>query len=429
MAWGWKWIADITGPPGDAAALGRFEGIDYNLALMEPFLLVPSVDNEYAIPFTDEGGATAGGVLMGGTFNFERPPSVAGMGGVTFQPVYAAGRAFLYVDKDGYVASEVLTDGSTVTHKGKSAPALSLSVGNDALGYTLTRRDLLSTIGDSLTEGFWGGVPAPGPDSWPSKLAALLGTAVTVTNLGTTGYTVDEEAIKIGALPVPLTVTGGSIPASGSVVVTTTAVIGWVQTSTRSFVGSLSGVPGTFQRTSTGMTFTRTTAGTAKAVPAGTPFVSDFAGHDTEILFILLGRNNVSNNVKGSDLTVAAHVIKGVKRIVDWQSRDLKKVVVISVTNRQDETSGTAGHSTVLEINAGLEAEYGPRFLNFRDLLVNDVIHALGITPSPADLTAMANDAPPASVMDDNTHWSKDTHTFMATLAHGYLTDRDWTAS
>ncbi|MGO3763469.1 hypothetical protein [Glutamicibacter arilaitensis] len=438
----WVVIANLKGLPGDAAAMGkfaeienRFDGVDFSFNAIDQYLLKGSPTTLYAIPFADKNGSVAGGVRTDGAFNFEKPPMIQGQVGVTFQPVNAPGFSFLYVDRDGYVSQAITAQGETVVYKGSGSSGggvTSLQAGNDALGYTKTRSDRITTIGDSLTYGYFGGTPGPTADAWPSKLQTLLGAPVTLTNLGISGYTVDEEAIRVGAFPVPLTVAGGSIPASGSVDVTTSAVIGWVPAGTRSYVGSLAGIPGTLTRTSASNTvfsFTRTSAGTATTVPAGTLFVSDFAGHADEILFILLGRNDVSNGVMGAHGSVVEHVVAGIKRIVGWHARDLKKVVVMSVTNTQSETSGTGGHATVLEINSQLATIYGPRFIDIRSLLVNDAIYALGITPTTEDLAAMAADAIPSSIMDDNTHWSKDAHTFVAEIAHNYLTDRDWTAS
>lgn len=395
--------------------------------------LRPANSTTYAIPFTDRDGAVAAGVLTDGTFNFEKPLEVMGAGGVAFQPVTAPGWAELHPDKDGYISYGVRDDGTFVVFK--PAPEISydpLRAANDTLGYTKTARDKICTIGDSLTEGYFGGVGGQAADAWPTKLKNLLGAGVAVTNLAVSGYAVDEEAIRVGALQVPLTVTGGQIPASGTVEVTTTTVIGWVPSAARNFTGTLAGVPGTLRRTSASNTvfeFIRTTDGAAVTVPPGTKFVSNAAGRDAQILIILLGRNDVSNNIKGAEATVAEHIIKGVERIVNWQSRQIKKVLVVSVTNGQNEPSGHANYKTIATANAGLMSLMGNRFLDFRSHLVNDAIHAAGITPTGADLTAMAVDAPPPSVMNDNIHWSKQTHIYFAGLVHDYLITRDWTAS
>lgn len=443
MALTWVRITNLKGPigpPGDAAALMELasvkalaRGAHAAINDADPYLLRPADDSIYAIPFTDGSGYAAGGVQTDGVFNFAKPPRVMGAGGMTFQPVTAPGFAFLFTDRDGYVGSAITESGETVNYKGGNQPlsdASSLRAGNDALGYTRTRSDRITAIGDSLTYGHFDGSAGPTSDSWPSKLQTLLGASVRVNNLGVSGYSVDEEAIRVGAFPLPLTVAGGSIPASGPVEVTTTAVVGWVPSGTRTFAGSIAGVAGSLVRTSasdTKFTFTRTTAGQAVTVSAGTPFISATSTNSDEILIILLGRNDVSNDIVGADSSVAAHVINGVKRIVDWQSRDLKKVLVLSMTNAQNETRGTARHQTVQTINTGFASMMGPRYLDIRTPLVLDALGSLGLTSTAADRTAMAADAIPPQLMGDNVHWTRPAHDYVATLVNRYLTDRDWT--
>ncbi|WP_417372728.1 SGNH/GDSL hydrolase family protein [Glutamicibacter protophormiae] len=397
---------------------------------LESYVLRPAGGEKYAIPFADTEGFAAGGVTNGGVFNFEKPPTIMGAPGVMFQPVKAPGYAQVFVDRDGYMAMGITTEGEIVTYKGGSpGDTDSLRVANDALGYTKTPGNKITFAGDSLTEGYFDGSPGPTTESWATKLITLLGGSVTGTNLGLSGYTVDEEALRVGALQPELTVSGGSIPASGSVSVTMSTVIGW-RTANRSlsFVGTIAGVPGTLARASDGTyTFTRTTTGDAVSVSSGVKFVSEHNAHSGEIIMVLLGRNDVSLGIKASDATVAEHVVAGITRIVQWQSRDISKVLVLSVTNAKDEIRDTAGYKTVKAINDQLSELYGPRFLDIRTALVHDSLAAMGIAPTSGDLTAMANDAPPPSIMDDGTHWSREGHTFVAQLVHKYLTDREWT--
>lgn len=419
---------------------GRLTGIDGMLDAIEPFLLrtADSKATNYAIPFVDEDGGVAGGVHKTGYFNFELPPRTQGQSGVTFQPVMAPGWWVAFTDADGYVAFGVKTDGTVVAPKlqggGGGTGGTALEHANTALGYTRTLRNKVTAIGDSLTEGFFGGLSGQTADAWPAKLQTLVGGSVTVTNLAASGLTVDEEAVRIGVIPVPLTVEGGQIPASGPVPVTTTAVIGWRALGiNRSFSGSLAGIPGTLARkdSDTVFTFTRTTAGTAVPVPAGTVWASALAGRNAETLVIMLGHNNVAYDIRGTDATVAAHVRKGIKRIVDWHSRDLKQVLFLSVTPKSYWLTGDDRHSTCLQINAELFEDYGPRYYNLHSYLVNRAIYDLGLTPTAEDLTAIAGNTLPPSIMDpgDTTHWSKATAALVGQRVHEYLTTRDWILS
>ena len=466
----WVVIANLKGAPGDAAALDRFldiesknveqdgrlnliesknttqdnrltgveadnSGQDGRIDDLEDRATVFAVGSDYAIALADQSESVAGGVLETGQFNFEVPPLLQRAGGVLFQPITAPEWAHVFVDNAGNVALGITSDGEVIAPK-FSAPGASVDpvfVANASVGLSKTLRNKVSAIGDSLTDGYFGGAGGQNSDAWPARLATLVGGSVAVTNLGSSGYTVDEESIRIGALPIPLTVTGGSIPGSGSVEVTTTAVIGWYSAAaTRSFAGSLAGIHGTLARAADGsLAFTRTTAGSSTPVSAGTIFKSDYDGHDAETLVIMLGHNNASTNVKGSDASVAEHVSKGIKRIAAWHSRQVKQILVMSVTTKTTWTNGTAGYATVQEINTQLAADWGARFYNLRKYLVEKAIYDLGITPTAEDITAMAGDTLPPSIMDpgDPTHYSKATAVLVGDRVYEYLTTRDWIES
>jgi len=386
----------------------------------------------YALPTTDKDGYVAGGVLTDGRWNFERTPKVKGQTDVTMRPLNVTGWAIPFADQDGYVAGGIRPDGTAEFVKLKLAATVALQMANEAAGYTRSSRVKVAAIGDSLTAGYYGGVGGVTADAYPAKLQAIVPAGVTVYNIGNSGYTVDEEAVRVGALPLPLTVTGGSIPATGPVTVTTTAVIGWRGTGTsRNIPGTLAGVAGILNRTDsdTSFTFTRNVDGTAVTVTGAPLFVPDYAGHGGDTAVILLGRNDVTYAVKGADTSVAEHVAKGIDRIVNWLTPSIKQVLIVSTTTTTSETSGTAGYATVADINARLAAAYPSRYLNLRSYLVNQAIIDLGITPTTADTTAMAGDTLPPSIMDggtDNTHWSKATATLVAAQINNYLTTRGW---
>ncbi|KUM31897.1 hypothetical protein AQ436_01920 [Arthrobacter sp. EpRS66] len=452
----WVVIANLKGAPGDAAAMGLFQEIldeldrlnakgDEQLVGLSDWLegveaRTPAGMNgtDYTLALADETASIAAGTLVDGTFNFEKQPMLMKNKGVVLQPVIAPGYAFLHTDIDGYISWAVKDDGTLVTNKsagGSGGGGDALSIANTAAGLSKSKKDKASMGGDSLSEGFFGGSPGPQSDAWPARFAALS-PGVTVNNLALSGYCVDELAIRLGAFKVPLTVTGGQIPASGPVEVSTATVIGWRPVgTTRTFSGSLAGVPGTLTRSDsdTMFTFTRSTSGTAVTVPSGTEFKSDYAGHDADTFFLMIGHNNVAYNVKGGDATVADHVRKGIKRIYDWLSRDIKQVLIMSVTTAVSWTSGTANYATVLQINTNLEQDYTTRYYNLRGYLVNQAIYDLGITPTSEDLSKMAADTLPPSIMDpgadglgDNTHYSKAVHTLVGDRVHDYATSRDW---
>lgn len=398
---------------------------------------IPST--EYALPFTDKDGYVAGGVQTDGRFNFEKYPKVKGQSDITLRPVseFESLWAIPFVDKDGYVAGGIRPDGTAEFQKLKVSPENALNILNQAIGYSRSNRNRVACFGDSLTVGYFDGTSVGKiADSYPSKLAEKLGSKVEVFNLGTSGWTVDEISAKVGALPLPLTVTNNTIPTSGSVSVTTTATIGWGSSGTRTMAGSLLGIQGSLVRVASSpntFNFTRTTAGNEVVVPPNTIFVPEYAGHDADTAVVMFGRNDVSNNVVGVENSIPLHILNGAKRLVKWLSRDIKQVLVMSVTTNTAEVIGTAGYNNVVATNALLAAEFGPKFFDLRRYLIDKAIYDLGITPTADDLSKIAGDTLPPSIMDggatgsgDITHYSRATANLVGQKVFEYLTTRDW---
>lgn len=302
----------------------------------------------------------------------------------------------------------------------------------------VTRSDptKIACLGDSLTRGtgIVGGDWALS-DAWPAQLEDDL-TGVTVTNLGNSGWCIDEMAILFGALPVSLSVASDTIPASGAVAVTTTQIIGWTPGSTRAFLGSLTAddgtvIPGTLTKTASAFTFTRTTGGTAKAASGLRVFTSDVDVHAADTLILLAGRNDVSQAVTGADGTVVDHVINTTRKIVDHLTPLVKQVLICGTVTRSNERGDSdANHVTVMAINDALKARYPARFADLQDYLVNDLLTDMGLTPSVDDLAAIAGYTRPPQTditATDYTHWSIATaHQIAVSFYAPLLTARKW---
>ena len=387
----------------------------------------------YALPFVDREGYVAGGVQTDGAFNMEVPPRVMGEGGVTLHPLNGSERewAIPFVDQEGRVAGGIRPDGTAEFFKlkGGLGGGFISSIANEMAGFSRSSRVRVSAIGDSLTNGFFDGAGNQTADAYPAKLQALLPAGVEVFNLSASGWSTDEIAVRIGALPLPMTVTGGSIPASGDVNVTTTTVAGW-SGGVRWMDGTLAGVPGRLLHNEDAGTniFRRAAAGAATPVTPGTVFVPDYAGHEGDTLVIMLGRNDVFQNIRGTEASVAEHVVAGIGRIVDWMSPTVKHVLLLGVTTTTAETSGTEGYGTVTAINKALAAKYPSRFFDLRRYLVDKAIYDLGIIPTDVDLQKMAADTLPPSIMNsgDATHYSRATAALVAAQVYNYLITRGW---
>lgn len=381
----------------------------------------------YAIPFSDEEGYIAGGFQIDGSFNTQLPMRVQGVD-VTATPITNDEWAHVYTDDEGYVAFGIRKNGKVHISAASDVKA----VANTSIGYTRSDRTRVACIGDSLTNGYFDSGPGKTADAYPAKLQALVPSGVTVFNLGSSGWASDEVAAKLGALELRLSVKGGVIPATVTAVyVTSPADLRGLRADAAIYVqGSLGGVPGQFfrQANKPELYFSRKTAGVATPVPDNTLFIPEHAGHDYDTSIVFLGRNDYNLSIVGGNNDVAEQTLTGVKRIVDWHSRDLKQVLVVSPTTNTGELRGTWGWQMITKAGRLLQEEFGPKYFDLRKYLIYQAIYDLGITPTAADVKNMEGDTLPPSIMDgtDTTHYSRATAALVAAQMNNQLRIREW---
>lgn len=238
----------------------------------------------------------------------------------------------------------------------------------------------------------------------PSLTAALPG--IYCYSRGWNGETTDGLTLRLGARDIYWTVDGGSIPATGSVTVTTAQKIELTASDTF-YTGLLAGVPGRISKVGSTYSFIRDTDGTAVTVSAPTQLVPTWLqSSKMHMIGILAGRNDVSLNAQGVEGSIPAHVVANVRRIIEWMTPRKKLFFLMGTINKMSEPVGSAGYEAVVEINKRLGDLYPGQFVGIRDYLINQAIYDLGITPTSADLANIANDCPPSSVMVDDTHYT-----------------------
>lgn len=387
---------------------------------------VSSLDSSYAIAFADGQGYEAGGFTKAAVFDTQKPITYRGASGITLVPVDSPDYAFAVVDQAGALALGIKHDGSL--ELGNAAASIS-----EWEAMTRSTNEYILTYGDSLTHGHFDGTPGHLEESWAAKLDSL--TASSVINSAFSGFTVDEQGLRSGFFQPALEVVGGVIPGSGAVQVTSAEFIGWGwKDRTTRVEGALAGVEGVLSHDAAGtLRFTRDIAGSPVTVSGAVPWVGKFNGYQPNIIICFIGRNDISRNVTGPSGSVPSHVLAGVKRIEAGMTPDIKKLMVISVTNQTSEVRGTQGYATVAETNQRLKAAYPNRFFDLRSWLVHDAIYELGVTPTEEDTKAMAGDAPPPSVMDllpsgarDPVHYSRETAALIGEHIFTWLKERDW---
>ncbi|MGR3822455.1 MAG: hypothetical protein ACU0A5_07750 [Salipiger marinus] len=268
-----------------------------------------------------------------------------------------------------------------------------------------SRLDGIVHYGDSLTAA------ADGVGS----LGTVLG--VTSINRGVGGWSVADIATRAGAIQPLVTLTGGELPASGSVAVTAIEpATGWSPYVDTTFFGTILGEPVTmvWDHTAETHTITRDVDGSAIPVPPGTPFISsENATYREYCQTIWVGRNAVTSETFEEDtLAMVAALVAHLTPLA-------RRFVVIGVTNATSETRGTTAYDKIVSLNERLAEIYGPYFYDLRRDFINYGLARAGIPPTDGDTENIEADAPPPSLMADPTHPTSPT---------GYNVQRDLVA-
>jgi len=288
-----------------------------------------------------------------------------------------------------HVATEVTTPGSA------TAAALTATILERVVpSFVLPDSTLAVAAGDSLT--------ASTGTNWP-VLHFQPYTGMTTVNAGISGQAVADILFRVGAIKPRVTIAGNTIPASGTVAVTSIDPSkGWRinGTGTFGFEATIAGVPGSLQHDLVANTwaFIRTTAGTAVTVPPNTlverPIATRYPRHR---LVVGAGRNNVLDGT----LPVSARLMELLPTAQDTQ---VKEILVWGVINGTDEPTGHVRRAAIIEYNNRLKALYGENFYDIRRDFIDTGLTRAGIVATAGDTTNIANDCPPPSLMADAIH-------------------------
>lgn len=265
--------------------------------------------------------------------------------------------------------------------------------------------------GDSLTEGNQAGDGG----SIPGYMGGLL-SGWTMYNFGRGGDLANSVACRQGGMSFVVEA-GQTIPASGSVTLDLTDNIGSPTVGIRMYDGAVSyeslnpcyiaGVKGKLLRVSSSYEtnkgiFTREASGSAVSIDRPTEVISNGINYKGYTLVIAIGTN------QGFDTSNPQELVDIVRWMIDFAGAD--KYIVMGLYH--------TGAAWQRNCNAALKAEFGRHFIDAGaymktkiysgDTLVSSYALAdEGITPTETDLTNIANDVYPASIMYDNTHFNK----------------------
>lgn len=293
---------------------------------------------------------------------------------------------------------------------------------NSVISYDSMKKSNLYNVtcwGDSITQGGSPGKP------YPADLQELLGENVNVTNRGVGGQCSGMIAFRQGG-NIVTSASDFIIPASNQESVTFNYEIssGYLQNFSNVHIATCTilGIEGTISLANSGIaTFTRTETGSQVEVPQGTQVVSTQAVHDEDLVLIMCGVNDVAfarSYING--------VVQNIQAMINHLTPPIKRFLVISTTTTTGQTSGTAGHNAVTNINNQLRNLFPNNFVDLENYLVNQCIYDMGLTPTAEDLEKMSQGTIPPQLMYDSTHPNAETRVYIARFIYNEMLSRGW---
>lgn len=290
--------------------------------------------------------------------------------------------------------------------------------------------------GDSKTQsaGITGGQYA-----YPAVLQTLLqnnGSAATVRNSGCGGETSFTIAARQGGNPMHLYAEGGVIPAAPAAVkmvmldnngkpirplVQKSGIPG--QENDLWFDGTIAGIKGRLAIVKPNgasptwdpanyYTFTRAQSGTDVTLNRPTPFYLDFAeARREDIAVFWTGQNNE---------TPSEYVIADTKAMINHLKPMSKRYLVISRPKPYLNLSAQISDEEKLYL------EYGSKFINVRQYLIDYGLADAGITPTSQDLSDIAAGLVPSSLRSDGTHFNNAGYAVVAKIVFERLKQLGW---
>jgi hypothetical protein len=313
--------------------------------------------------------------------------------------------------EDGTPLAQKISWGGNIVHLDGSARSLTIP----PPAWAAQTQALV--IGDSLS--------SPG---YSDLLATATGLTVTRVALGAqTSY---KQALRVGAQPLYVTLSGNTLPASGTEatvdllngaapnVANPASILTTADgdpSALYQIAGAINGVavtmlhrpataPNVYKMTQTG--------GAPVTVPAGSLFVPDWsAAMHTHELWICVGRNNVTDPARiRADITAMIRMARG------------QRILLFGIINAPNEPTGSANLATIKALNDWMRATWPQYYVvdgSGRDL--RQALLASGGTTGD-DLTDRNNEVIPRSlrVAADDLHLNSTGYGIWATMAQAF---------
>ncbi|HDS1793001.1 SGNH/GDSL hydrolase family protein [Pseudomonas putida] len=288
----------------------------------------------------------------------------------------------------------LLVEGINILDRWKSAQVASRS------DMVMTADGLKPLYADAKKISGWGSSSLEYMGSLITQMLSEVAPGTNYYNGAKGGETSRAISSRLGAIPMLVSVSGGSIPESGGVTVTSSNVAPSAQM--LAFTGTLAGVYGTLSSTSSTFTFTRATAGPAVAVANGTQFLPDIGPqHRDGMALLWMGKNDITTSDTFSDIAARTDAS------YDYFRAQIKRVLVFGHFGNSDWVGGPTSVPKLMQVNALHKARYGDHYVDTLSYLESPQVWTdTGVTPTSTDLAAQAGHCLPPSLTSDGLHFN-----------------------
>lgn len=395
---GWQWVLDQ--PVSSQSAQRLFQALDNTLL---PGLAWSMGDDKGAHPLR----VTTAGVAETDVLNTEQlflqgaeELRSRGIRGVVMALMDQLDNSPWHISEDGTSnfaavdAGTLLIQGVDISDKLKASQVAKRS------DMVMTPDGLRPMYGDGTKISGWGSSSLEYLGARITTMFSQIAPGATYYNGAKGGETARAVAGRLGAIPLLLTVPGGSLPASGAVTVTCSNMP--PSPYLLAFTGTLAGVHGTLSSDGTIFTFTRTTAGAAAVVPDNTPFLAEVGPTYRDGIGLLwMGKNDIPTT------DTYAEIASRTDTSFDYFTTQVKRVLVLGHFGNSDWVGGANFVPKLLQVNALHKARYGAHYVDTLSYLESPQVWIdTGITPTAADLAAQAGHCLPPSLTTDKVHFN-----------------------
>lgn len=283
----------------------------------------------------------------------------------------------------------------------------------------------ISFWGDSMTQGA-GGNGVTMPDIVKNELEREI------FNGGVGGLTSSSIACLQGGLDFIIKLKGNKIQNVGNDTITSYNIVPYIHTTGQTRFVSINGIKGTLNRVgnivnpivSDYFYFTRASSGEEITVPSeGVQMVFDDAvNHRNDLTVIWSGRNDPKED------SYIPTAVANISSMVNYLENNQKQFLIISVCNgsRQTEGIGSNIYSNIISLNNELHTSFGNNFVDLRKYMVEQAIYDAKITPTNEDLSDIASDCIPTSLLYDHLHFNENGYRMAGKYIANIIRNKDW---